>query len=222
MEFHATYRPVEQVGGDIFDVYEIAPNRFRVFIADVTGHGVQASMRTILAKTEYDRLKVRHRSPHHVLQELSTRLFRLFPAGEMMATACCLDVVPDGEGAQVTYANAAGPPLAFWPSKGSMLDIYCEGPFLAVDESVWPDPLVFRMGYGDTLVVYTDGLSEQTDRNEQPFEYVMKTFRVDPNKPVAETSASLLRDFESFNGNAPLADDVTLVCLRLPTTERVE
>ena len=57
LRFSVFYRPAELVGGDVYDIYERQPGCFRVFLADATGHGVQAALRTMLLKAEYDRLK---------------------------------------------------------------------------------------------------------------------------------------------------------------------
>src|ERR1017187_6036517 len=53
MDIAIQYRPLEQVSGDIFDIVEVSENWMRIFIADAIGHGVQASMRTILLKSAY-------------------------------------------------------------------------------------------------------------------------------------------------------------------------
>ena len=52
VRFAAAYKPADLVGGDLYDVCALAPGRFRVLVADTTGHGVQASLRTMVLKTE--------------------------------------------------------------------------------------------------------------------------------------------------------------------------
>ena len=63
IRFSAVYRPADLVGGDIYDVCSLGPGRFRVLVADTTGHGIQASLRTMVLKTEYDRIKLAARGP---------------------------------------------------------------------------------------------------------------------------------------------------------------
>ena len=81
LDFSAWYEPAEVVGGDIYDVAEVRDNVFRVFIADTTGHGVQASLRTIAIKTEYDRLKSTHATPGELLAALNQRLCDTYDGG---------------------------------------------------------------------------------------------------------------------------------------------
>ena len=68
------------VGGDIYDIFQPSSEHYRVFIAGATGHGVQASLRTIVIKSEYDRLKHAHGSPETLLAELNQRLVSQYAA----------------------------------------------------------------------------------------------------------------------------------------------
>ena len=74
LRFRAFYKPADLVGGDVYDVCEVRPGHYRVFLADTTGHGVQASLRTMVLKTEYDRVKLLFPNPAAVLGELNRAL----------------------------------------------------------------------------------------------------------------------------------------------------
>jgi serine phosphatase RsbU (regulator of sigma subunit) len=215
VDFATVYQPLERVGGDVFDVCELRPNVYRVFVADATGHGVQASMRTILIKTEYDRLKTVCDAPHLLLQELNRRLVALFPGGEIMCTGCCVDVVVGGEGAEASYANAGGPPIVHW-SAGGAEAIYGDSPFLGVLVTEWPEPTLLRMSAGDVLLVASDGLAEQRNGRGDVFEASLEGVARKPVASAAELANSLMADLTAFRSETPIADDVTFVVLRLP------
>jgi serine phosphatase RsbU (regulator of sigma subunit) len=221
IEFATVYRPLERVGGDVFDVYyDDRLACFRIFLADVTGHGVQASMRTILIKTEYDRLKVACAAPHMLLEELNRRLVILFPGGEIMCTGSCVDVALDDQGACVTYANAGNPPLLHWSGRPPA-QIYGDSPFLGIGDPTWPDSIVFRMAPGDVLVVATDGLTEQRNERGEAFEEAVIATAMPGEMSGAQCVEWLVRTFDAFRGDTPLSDDLTLVGLRIPTIVRV-
>ena len=59
------------MSGETYDIALLGENRLRVFLADATGHGVQASMRTILLKRAYDRLRPLHADPARLLEALN-------------------------------------------------------------------------------------------------------------------------------------------------------
>ena len=214
LDVATAYMPLERVGGDVFDVCELSPGRFRVFMADATGHGVQASMRTILCKTEYDRLKHTCPGPNELLTDLSARLLALFPEGEMMSTGLCVDVVVDARGAEVAYANAANPPFLHF-SAGRCVEVFEGGAFLGIADSVWTEPRRFRAAPGDVLLIFSDGLSEQNGPMTETFETCLKSLSPAIWTSAADGTAAVLRDFDAFRSATPVSDDVTLIALRL-------
>jgi serine phosphatase RsbU (regulator of sigma subunit) len=213
IEFSAVYRPLERVGGDVYDVHALGPERFRVFLADATGHGVQAAMRTIVIKAEYDRLKESCAGPDALLQELGRKLWTLFPNGEVMTTASCFDVTLTSEGAEVVYANAGNPPLIHW-ERGAAVEICCDGPFLGIDAPPFPAPRTFRMRAGESAFAFTDGLSEQTDGTEAFFEDHFRREAGGERMPVTDV-ASVMGAFDAFRGETAVTDDITMIGLRL-------
>jgi serine phosphatase RsbU (regulator of sigma subunit) len=215
VDFAALFQPLERVGGDVYDVCEIRPGVYRIFLADATGHGVQAAMRTILIKTEYDRLKAAHVRPHRLLQDLNRRLVALFPDGELMCTACCVDVVVHDHGAQAVYANAGNTPIVHWTA-GEMRPIYGDTPFLGVDGSVWPEPIDLTLNPGDVLLVASDALCEQQNGHGASFEGAMGGAILARRGPASEFLDRLVRAFDAFRGAEPLADDLTLVVASVP------
>jgi serine phosphatase RsbU (regulator of sigma subunit) len=215
VDFAAIYRPLEQVGGDIYDITALGDGHFRVFVADATGHGVQASLRTIVLKSEYDRLKARHPTPEVLLQEFNRRLVRQFNPAEMLCTACCFDLVLTASGAKLRYVNAAHPPLLL-VSEGAPQEIYRDGPFLGLSEEIELKLEERELGRGDTLIAYTDGLSDQLDANRTPFrlaEAVRDALRETPL--LGRALHDIIERFEHFRRATPVADDITLIGVRV-------
>ncbi|HNM06274.1 MAG TPA: GAF domain-containing protein, partial [Leptospiraceae bacterium] len=57
------YAPMFEIGGDIYDIFQIRDGLIRVFLADATGHGIQAALMTTLIKGEFDKIKKLYSSP---------------------------------------------------------------------------------------------------------------------------------------------------------------
>jgi ligand-binding sensor domain-containing protein/serine phosphatase RsbU (regulator of sigma subunit) len=214
VRFRALYRPADLVGGDIYDICEVAPGHYRVFVADTTGHGVQASLRTMVLKTEYDRAKVLTGGPARVLTELNRKVAAVYPDLEMRCSACCFDVIADGEGgAQVLSSNAAHPPL-LRVGRGKVDEIYNAGTFLGVSEDAAFQETTTRLAPGERLLAYTDGLCEQEDETGKAFglervSELLATYALD-----AEGIVQLLNtEITAFSRGRPLADDLLLVCI---------
>src|SRR5262249_45515424 len=136
LRFGVAYRPADLVGGDIYDICDVDGGKTRVFIADTTGHGVQASLRTMVLRTEYDALKRVSASPAGLLQAVNPRRSERSPSLEPRSSAVCFDIPPDGHGgAHVIIANAAQPPL-LRVSNGQVSEVYEPGPFLAMADEI--------------------------------------------------------------------------------------
>jgi ligand-binding sensor domain-containing protein/serine phosphatase RsbU (regulator of sigma subunit) len=213
VRFRAIYRPAGLVGGDVYDVCELGEGHFRVFLADTTGHGVQASLRTMVLKTEYDRVKESPEGPGRVLAELNKKLATVYPDLAMRCSACCFDVITDDEGARVRYANAAHPPL-LRVSGGVVDEIYLGATFLGIMADATFRELETRLGPSDRLLAYTDGICEQEDEEGRPFgiERMEELLSGEP-RSAEEIVEELDHALTRFAAGRRLADDVVLLCI---------
>ena len=97
-EVAATYRPVIQVGGDIYGWLRMADGRTLFWIADATGHGAAAALLTTLAKLLFQHGSVEHTQPAAIMEAVNNDFRSIFGARSFM-TAMCVALDP---------ANGAG------------------------------------------------------------------------------------------------------------------
>jgi phosphoserine phosphatase RsbU/P len=214
--FSVVYRPAELVGGDLYDVTEIAPGRFRLFIADAAGHGVQAALRTMILKSEYDRAKDDGTTPEKVLMAMNERIAVAYPGLELHCTAACLDLEQRAGGATlVRYATAAHPPLLHFTTDGQARHVYQPGPFLGVVRSIQVEAVEFEARAGESLFLYSDGVSEQwaPDGTEFGMERVEKLLA--RRGDIGASTAELFAHLDQFLHHGELADDATLLGVEL-------
>ena len=212
LRFGVVYRPADLVGGDIYDIVAVG-EKIRVFIADTTGHGVQASLRTMVLRTEYDALKRTSRSPAQLLCDVNRRLFERYPDLELRSNALCFDIERNGAGgARVTFANAAQPPLLH-ATNSHVAEVYEPGPFLAMMEEIEISERAIELAPGDRLLAYTDGVYEQENRSGEPFGFErMTAIFADKALDAGGIVEKLRAEVEMYAGG-PLEDDVTIVCI---------
>jgi phosphoserine phosphatase RsbU/P len=213
------YLPLERVSGDIFDVCELGPNHLRFFLADATGHGVQASMRTIWLKTTYDRLRASAATPVELLSTLNTALLSEFPDGDLICTASCIDVRFTAERTQVEYANAANDPLYILSQTAQAREVHVPGPLLGAKETERTPALHFELAEGEVLLIASDGLCEQMNLAHARFETELTSCHA--RASAEATLQELLTELETFRGACRIADDITLIAVarrRVPTT----
>jgi len=199
----------------------VAERHYRVFVADTTGHGVQASLRTMVLKTEYDRVKLGSEGPAQVLAELNRKIVTVYPDLELRCSGCCFDVIADpAGGARIRYANAAHPPL-LRVSRGKVDELYSPGTFLGVMLDAPFREVEARLGAGDRLLAYTDGIYEQEDASGHPFGMERMMALLADETLDAEGIVKLLHaEVTSFSAGRPLDDDMLLVCLELAGDRR--
>lgn len=212
VDLATAYFPLERVSGDIFDICELSNGRLRIFLADATGHGVQASLRTVALKSAYDRLKLLHERPQDLLFALNERLVADFPGGELLCGAACLDLQFGRQQIEVDYVNSGAEPLfVFSPAAGAR-EVYTSGPLLGGTHVSYPDATHFDLHPGELLLVASDGLIEQMNAHHERFEERIGTLRVEASAKsfLSEVMVSL----HDFRGTTPIRDDITLIALR--------
>lgn len=212
----AHYAPLDQVSGDIYDITELADGRLRIFVADATGHGVQASLRTLILKSAYDALKARVARPNDLLDALNARLVEEFPDGDLLCSALCVDVRPEPAGAEVTHANAGGVPLYVLAAHKAPWERHVDGPLLGADHVTWPEPSAFRLEPGQLLLLATDGLLEQTNDRRQRFDARLLELDLGAVTEAGAGLGRLMLEFESFLEGQAVRDDVTAIVLSCP------
>ncbi|HYQ17802.1 MAG TPA: SpoIIE family protein phosphatase, partial [Polyangiaceae bacterium] len=215
LDIAARYAPLEDVSGDIYDVTELLDGRLRVFIVDATGHGVQASMRTIFLKSAYDRLKVDSTDPADVLSRLNELLVAEFPEGELHSEACCLDLQLGGAGVEVQFASAGNTPLFVFSPGAAAREHYTGGPLLGVESVAWPPPEHFQLAPGELLLVSSDGLYEQWNDKRQRFDVAIAGLDIVADGADASLER-LLTSLDAFRGQQPIGDDLTMIGIWVP------
>ncbi|MFI5639559.1 SpoIIE family protein phosphatase [Streptomyces goshikiensis] len=225
METAAHYRTAspDRLGGDFYDVFPIDATRFAFFLGDVCGKGPQAAAVTSLTRYTLRAAALHGPDPVSTLSTLNRVLHERYSGGDpRYCTAVFGTLEPDPGTGQVTVHLASGghPPALvlradgtadFLPTPGGLLiGILPHAPFT---------PATTTLGPGDTLLLYTDGLTEARTGEGRGALYgdeALRAFATDlagrPPKVVMEALTGLLDGF----GDG-LDDDTALLALGVPT-----
>ena len=156
--FDARYYPHDLVGGDFYDVDDLGGGRYAVFVADVRGHGVSASLYTTVLKSFKDSLAGVSADPSAFLSAVNKELSRLV-VSESFATAAY--AVIDTNSWEVIYASAGQPSaLHYQASTRRVVPVETFGLPLGIDASESYDSAALNLMPGDLLLYYTDGLTD--------------------------------------------------------------
>ncbi|ADR20625.1 hypothetical protein MATR_17500 [Marivirga tractuosa] len=207
----AHYSPHHTVGGDYYDWLSIDEHRKIICIADVSGKGVpaallmsnfQASLRTLLRKTS-DLEEVIHDLNHQVFESANGENFITF-----------FIALIDLKEKKLTYVNAGHNPPFLMSSNGRIekletgtlvLGALREIPFLEIGTT--------DIDKTQTLLLYTDGLTEAFNEKEEEFgpERVMDILNKNITAKPSLILSSILNEIDAFIGKRALSDDITLL-----------
>jgi sigma-B regulation protein RsbU (phosphoserine phosphatase) len=212
VDLAAAYVPCHELGGDFYDLIELPYNNLGMVIADVSGKGVPASL-TMAAVRAALRAQVDNvYYLYEVVRRINLMLCRDSSPGEFVTL---FYGVLDGRNRRLTYCNAGHPP-AMILRDGKIIELNSDNMVLGVDaEEKYVQSLV-DLRVGDTLLLYTDGLLDAMNFEQERFgrQRVIEAFT--PGGPSAEAIVqSILWSQRRFTGLAKPTDDVTMIVAKV-------
>lgn len=162
VEMAAVYRPAgvgDEVGGDFYDAFEVADGGWFLVVGDVCGKGAEAAALTGLARHTVRAAAIHERHPSEVLRTLNHVLLREIPDRRFCTVAAArLDLTMTGGEIRVCCAGHP-PPLVI---RASGVDEACgPGTLLGVYPDIHLEDRSSTLRVGDTVVFYTDGVTER-------------------------------------------------------------
>lgn len=210
----AVYLAADVISADFYDVAVLDPGRFRVFVADATGHGIAAGLATLFVKAEYETRKRTCASPADVLGRMNDTLTSRYESLDVRCTAICMDV--DIVARRLAYSCAAHPgPLVARATGAELLP--GGGTFIGLKNAVTFPLMGAELSDGELVVAYTDGLIDAANPQNETYGQTRLLALAERARPAPESFGDMVvRDLSTFIGpHIALADDVTAVALAL-------
>ena len=201
----------KEVGGDFYDFYSLDDNTVLFLAADVSGKGIPAAMFMMTAKTIIRDLAERGISVDEIFTLANDKLCENNESG-MFVTAWMGKI--DLSTGALSFANAGHNPPVIVHSNGECEYLKSRTGFvLAGMEGMRYRANEMTLKKGDRIFLYTDGVTEATDKNEALYGEDRLLSYIDKNKNLkAETLLSGLKeDIDLFAGDAPQFDDITML-----------
>src|SRR6476469_6029931 len=206
------YRPVIQVGGDIYGWLRMRDGRVLFWIADGTGHGAAAALLTTLAKLLFHHGSMDHDSPASLMEAVDNDFRSTFGARSFM-TAMCVALDPATGQAQVV--GAGHPPLLVARHGGTTESIASVAPPLGMIKRSAFTETAIDLEPGDAFLLYTDGLLRwaKDERHRVTPEQLEKA--LDHSAPSAEALLERIVAQTTPDNSAKTApDDVAAIAVR--------
>jgi serine phosphatase RsbU (regulator of sigma subunit) len=168
LEIAARFRPAGEsydVGGDFYDIFETGSGRWAIALGDVCGKGPDAASLTALARYTLRATAIRAAErPEHVLTLLNEVLLAEAPSQQFL-TVTYADLRIDDSGTNATVASAGHPLPLMLHADGQLEHVGDPGTLLGVVPELELSSVELELSPGDTLVFYTDGVTEARTRS---------------------------------------------------------
>ena len=217
---YASMKPARDVGGDFYDFFHIDENTLCMVIGDVSGKGVPASLFMVTALTLFRSIAPLAGTPEKTLARVNNALCQGNEECMFATVFCAFLNISTGT---LFYANGGhNPPLLYRKGKRFGYMQPERGMLLGGMPGIKYVKEKTTLRTGDTLFLYTDGITEAMDRKNRMYgsERLKDQLNRLTGKKPEDTGKGVIRDVKSFVKKAPQSDDVTLLTLQFKAKKR--
>ena len=212
-EIFASMSPAKEVGGDFFDFFLVDDTHLGLVIADVSGKGVPAALFMVIAKTLIKNRMLSGDTPAQALVNVNNQLCEGNDTGFFVTVWAALLNTETGDALE---ANAGHECPAVCRKDGSYELIRTKhSPAVATISDIRYRETAFHLDPGDHIFVYTDGVTEATNKNDELFgeKRLVEALNKHKNKNVYDLLPSVREEIDAFVADAPQFDDITMLTL---------
>jgi phosphoserine phosphatase RsbU/P len=215
VEFGAVLEPAREVGGDLYGICAAGPERLVLFLGDVSGKGIPASMFMVRAISLARLLSREIAEPERILARLNDELAADNPSGMFVTFLCGVFEPASG---RLALANAGHcRPVLLPAGEAPRWAVRNLGTALGFEPGLQFERTELALREGDAMVFYTDGVSEAFNPQEECYgsERLLADAGAFAGQSAPAITTGLLRKVRAFAGSAPQSDDIAILALRV-------
>jgi len=216
-DIYATMTPAREVGGDFYDFFLVDRDHLAVVIADVSGKGVPAALFMVIAKTLIKNHAQNRETPGEVFTQTNAQLCEGNDAGLFVTAWMGVLEISTGK---FVYVNAGHNPPLLKRAGGQYEWLKSRPGFvLAGMEGIRYRENTLELMPGDTLYLYTDGVTEATSSAQELYgeERLQAALNEASELPVSQLLPRIKNCIDTFVGDAEQFDDITMLGLQYHT-----
>ena len=210
----ANMEPARNVGGDFYDVIRLESGKVGLAIADVSDKGVPAALFMMSSRTLLKGAAIGLGDPGDALHEVNELLYE---ENETMMFVTVLYSIFDPASGMFTYSNGGhDAPVLVRAGGGAELLSLTGGVALGVAPDINFPSQTIQLDPGDTIVLYTDGVTEAMNGDGDQFgvDRIQEVFETNPPTDSEQATHALFEAVREFVGDTPQSDDITCLVLR--------
>ena len=211
---YASMTPAKEVGGDFYDFFFTDQNHLALVIGDVSDKGVPAALFMMAAKTLIGNLARMENSPARIMSLVNDQLCENNQSGYFVTVWLAMIDLRTGEGTAVN-AGHENPAVC---RAGSLYELVSDKHSIAI--GVMPGVTfpqhAFRMNPGDQLFVYTDGVPEAVNNEDEQFgtNRMLEVLNRNRDTRPEILLGRMKEEIDAFAGEVPQFDDTTMMCFQ--------
>lgn len=216
LDIASYFNPADEVSGDYYDYFHLGNGRFGIVMADVSGHGTSSALMMTMVKGILHTLAYDFSSTDQLLGKINIILTQIMPPS-MFVTVMFL--VFDSRERKLYYSNAGHNPLircAASQQKCELIEL--RGPAVGLTKLAKYSEKVIDLQAGDVFVLYTDGITEAFNRNNEMFEETRLLAAVrecGSARQAGEMVTHIVQKVRDFTGDASQSDDMAIIAIKV-------
>lgn len=213
-EIYATMDTAKEVGGDFYDFFFIDPDHFAFLVADVSGKGIPAALFMMTSKTIIKNLAKTGLTPEEAITKTNKQICKTNEQGFFVTLFLCVLELSTGK---LVCVNAGHNPPLIKRADSQFEYFECKPNIvMGVMNGINYSSCEIQLNKGDTIFLYTDGITEALNKNEEFYGEIRLR---DKLNSIADISAeNILTEVKSdvvlFSNEEPQADDITMLALK--------
>ncbi len=216
-KLYATMKPAKEVGGDFYDFFLVDDEKLFFVVGDVSDKGVPAALFMAVTKTFIKALGKTSMQPHQLLNILNHHISEENKTLMFVTIFCGYLDLNTGE---LEYSNAGhNPPVILKSNDNAEMLELPQGCILGINfggECDYYSSKKIKLNYNDTIIVYTDGVTEAKNPKKELFSEsrLLETVTNLKQKNPEDIVTGIENAVKNFAGTAPQADDITVLAIK--------
>lgn len=205
------YIPMDEVGGDYYHFYQLQPDKIGILIADVTGHGIPASLIASSVNLAFNLQKNNAEYPDKVMKNMNAILYGKTGGQPVSALYVYIDC-----GKMIAKFSRAGhpQPLVWQGDTGRVIELDVPGKIIGAFKSINAGVVTFPLKVNDRIILYTDGIIDVRNEKGEMFgeERFISFLESNCHKSCRELLDAVVNIVVKWaGGKSMIKDDITII-----------
>lgn len=214
VEIEPFFLSVAAPSGDFYQIHQLAPNRYRFFVADTVGSGTSAVLASLAVKTEYRLVKNSQESLDVLMQKMNKNFMEKFSHLHVFFTCFLMDI--DLEKNTISYVSAGHPDQIFLQEKQASL-LKHSGRLMGFSQNLSYQVQSEVIQSKTRIYLFTKGVVEEENKEGKPYgaqRLYQKLYQLFP-KSLKESVHLVVEDTKEFKAYKNFSCDITIIGIEI-------